>query len=489
MKRITASDFFKFFHCPHWVYFDWHATSDEVREFKRDQTDEERRRQEDGVLHEKEVVEEMFADEAMVEMEERPKDLEEAFQKTLKAMKEGADFIYQGTLLSDGWSGRPDILEKRMGKSGLGDWHYMPVDVKSSHTIKKYQKFQLTFYAVLLEKVQGRMPAEGAIVNIDHQRLPYRIEENIEEFREVLEKLERIRAGERPDPVLRKTCFDVGLWGDACEKIAKETDDISQLYKVNYKQLDAMRGVGIRTVTDAAEMDPEDVEVRSDGKLSLRMLERAKKQAQSLKYGTVFIREPVELPKGGLEIHFDIESSPARDMDYLYGFLIRGEAGDEYKAFVARTEDGEGEMWREFLAWIETLPEDIAVYHYAMYEHVRLGVLAERYGGSDALDRFRERMIDLSKITSDYIVFPLYFYGLKQAAPFLGFKWSGEVKSGGASVNHFESFLETGDAKLMDALLVYNEDDVRATAVLKDWLAKYATEETSYKKPYPWEKL
>ena len=485
VKRLTASDFYKFFHCPHWAYFDWHATPEQAK-MKRELSEEEKQRQEDGVLHEKEVVEDMFDGEAVVEMEETPADLQGAFRKTLAAMEEGADFIYQGTLLDGDWIGRPDILEKRVGKSDLGSWHYMPVDVKSSQDVKKYQKFQLTFYAFLLEKIQGRMPAEGAIVNIDHKRLPYAIEENNLEFREVLEKLEAIRRGEMPDPVLRKSCFDVGVWGKACEQLAQETDDISQLYKVTVRQLDAMRNAGVRTVRDAAEMNTEAIEVASDGKLTLRLLDRAKLQAKSLKEKTVFIREAVELPDNALEIHFDIESSPGRDMDYLYGFLIR--PADEYKAFVARSEDGEREMWKEFLAWIETLPENIAVYHYATYEKARLSLLSERYGGSEALDRFRESMIDLSRITSDTIVLPLYFYGLKQIAPFLGFEWSGEVKSGGQSVNHFEKYLESKNETLMDQLLVYNEDDVRATAVLKDWLVKYAKEITSYDTPYPWAK-
>lgn len=487
MNRISASDFFKFFHCPHWAYFDWHATPEQRTEYRRNLTEEERQRQDDGVLHEKDVVADLFAGENLVDLDGEPRDLEAAFRETLDAMKAGADFIYQGTLLHGDWVGRPDILEKRMGKSDLGDWHYMSVDVKSSHTIKKYQKFQLTFYAFLLEKIQGRLPSEGAIVNIDHHRLPYAIAEDIPEFNEVLGKLEEIRRGRMPDSVLRKTCFDVGLWGELCKRIAVEQDDISQLYKVNVKQLDVMRACGIRTVTDAAGMDPEAVEIKSDGALSLRLLQRAKMQALSLKHGTVFIRNPVALPTAGLEIHFDIESSPGRDMDYLYGFLIRG-GQDTYKSFTARSDDGEEGMWREFMAWIETLPDDLVVYHYAAYEKSRLTVLAERYGGSEALDRFREKMIDLSQIVSDDIVFPLYFYGLKQVAPFLGFAWSGDVKGGAASINHFENYLKSKDEKLMRELLVYNEDDVRATAMLKDWLVTYAVDVKEYQKPYPWAK-
>jgi predicted RecB family nuclease len=118
----------------------------------------------------------------------------------------------------------------------------------------------------------------------------------------------------------------------------------------------------------------------------------------------------------------------------------------------------------------------------------RLAVLEERYGGSPHLDRFRERMVDLKDLTSSSIVFPLLFYGLKYIAPFLGFSWTGSVKGGGQSVDVFERYLESKDHALLDSIVHYNEEDVRATAFLKDWLAKYATGLTSYEQPYPWVK-
>ncbi|MCI0479321.1 ribonuclease H-like domain-containing protein, partial [Candidatus Uhrbacteria bacterium] len=70
----------------------------------------------------------------------------------------------------------------------------------------------------------------------------------------------------------------------------------------------------------------------------------------------------------------------------------------------------------------------------------------------------------------------------------LGFSWRGDVKGGGQSVDVFERYLETGDRSLLEDIILYNEDDVRATAHLTDWLRTYATERTSYEGPYPWER-
>jgi uncharacterized protein len=344
---------------------------------------------------------------------------------------------------------------------------------------------QLTFYAVLLEKIQKRFPSEPAIINIDHERLSFSASDFLKEFEGVVVELERIRVGERPLPVLRKSCYDTGPWGAACEHFAKMNDDIALLYNVDARKLRLLRGVGIRTVDDAAEMDPVALDGTAPG-LRLHGLQVAKFQARALRDKEVIVREPVDLPTNGLEIHFDIESDPPNDRDYLYGFLLREPTGDRYVPFVAKALDEEEGMWREFLKWLCTLPELYTVYHFAIYERTRLNVLEKRYGGSPELDKFREHMIDLKEVVNSSIVFPLYFYGLKYVAPFLGFSWKGDVKGGGQSIDYFENYLATGKRELLDAIVKYNEEDVRATAFLKDWLVGYAKQQTSYEQPYPW---
>jgi uncharacterized protein len=482
---LTASDFYKLFQCPHWPYFDRFATEEERKTLRREVTEGEKNMWEAGLFHEKEVVSRLYG----ADLVEIPTtgDAEADCAATLDRMKAGVPFIYQGTLTDGDWTGRPDILERRDGESALGAWHYVPVDVKSSHHLEKYQKLQLTFYAVLLERIQRRFPAEPAILNADGERLPFPAGEMTKEFEETVADLERIRAGEKPDPVLRKTCFDTGPWGKACERLAVSTDDIAQLYNVNISKLRALRGLGIRTVADAAGMDPVTLAGTARG-LTLHGLDVMKLQARSLKDRTVFIREPVALPAPPLEIHFDIESDPPNDTDYLYGILTRSDGRDTYVPFVTESLEGEREMWTRFLTWIGTLPAEYVVYHYASYEMSRLAVLEARYGGSAFLDLFRERMVDLKEIVASSVVFPLYFYGLKYVAPFLGFAWKGDVKGGAQSVDVFERYLETKDRALLDSIIRYNEDDVRATAYLKDWLVKYAIAPTTYEKPFPWGK-
>lgn len=481
---LTASDYYRFLNCPHWPYYERFATEDE-KTYRREATDAEIKRQEDGVLHEKEVIGKLFEDQVVIEAE-MSRDPEKDMEATLELMRQGAPLIYQGTITHEDWTGRPDLLKKVEGESQLGAWHYVPVDIKSAHNVQKYHRLQLMFYAVILEQLQGRFPARGYMINIDSMEHEVLLGDCVAEFHIYTEEIEKIRAGEKPDPVLRKSCFDVGYWGKLCEYYAKSTDDIAQLFNVDIRKLRGLRELGIRTVEDAANMDPIELDGKMPG-LREHGLTVAKLQAQSLLNESVIVREIVGLGAPETEIHFDIESDPPNDTDYLLGVLIRTREKTEYKAFVAKTLEEEEKMWREFLAWVDTLREPYQVIHYASYEHVRLNVLETRYGGSEALERFRGSMIDLKQVLTHSIVIPEYFYGLKYAAPFFGFSWRGDVKSGGQSVDVFEHYLKSKDEELLNEIILYNEDDVRATAILADWMRAYARELKTYKKPYPWE--
>ncbi len=484
VEMITATDIYRHFQCPHWAYYERFASLQE-QALRRPLSDGEKMRMENGLEHEADVVRTVFGVE-FVQVDGAKQSMDQAFEQTMDLMKQGVQTIYQGVLKHGNWIGKPDILEKVPGESVFGNWSYTPVDVKSSHALEKYQKMQLVFYASLLERIQGRFPAQPAILNIDRERIPFAADEVMEEFLRLMKELEDIAQGIKPEPVLRKSCFDTGPWGKVCQQYAESLNDIALLYNVDITKLRLLRGLGLRTVDDIAEMDPQAFDGVAKG-LRLHGLETMKRQAQALQSGLVIIREPVHLPDPPLEIHFDIESDPPNDFDYLYGFLVRENGKDRYLPFVAESKDKEGEMWDAFLAWLETLPEAYVVYHYSVYEMTRLAVLEKRYGGNSALERFRASMVDLKEWTSDSCTFPLYFYGLKYIAKFLGFHWRGDVQGGGQSVDVFEEFTRTGKRELLDSIITYNEDDVCATAHLKDWLVTYAGEINSYPVPYPWD--
>ena len=83
-------------------------------------------------------------------------------------------------------------------------------------------------------------------------------------------------------------------------------------------------------------------------------------------------------------------------------------------------------------------------------------------------------MVDLNEVVKDCIVFPLYFYGIKDIGKYIGFERDGKITGGGESVAFYEEWLSKGNRKRLNDILIYNEEDVVATRYLKDWLAQAA---------------
>src|SRR5213078_3895598 len=88
-----------------------------------------------------------------------------AAEKTLAAMSAGAELIYQCTLLTEGWVGRPDFLQKVSGGGGRWGQHYEPIDAKLSREAKASAVLQLCAYADQLQQMQGVFPRHFQIAS------------------------------------------------------------------------------------------------------------------------------------------------------------------------------------------------------------------------------------------------------------------------------------------------------------------------------------
>lgn len=467
---ITPSQFFKYAVSPHWIWYDAFgdpSKKGEVPEFTQKLIDE-------GVLHEERYVKDL-------EFETVPEELSEAEKvaETLRLMKEGVGLIYQGMIEADIgtaiYRGQPDFLERRSGKSDLGDYHYVPIEIKNSTKCEKTEyKLQLTFYSFILEKVQGVFPGEGGFINKKQERLVYVFRE-----KDKVNTLDRadtifqIIGGQEP-PLKITSTSKASPWFDELLKEAQKRNDIALIYKLQGRALENLREIDIKTVNDVVEMDVDSLP--KIGYASPTTLERAKGQAKALLQDQVITLSKPAIPHAKVKIYFDIEGDPFLKVEYLFGFWIDdGEQPSYFKYFLAGQPEDEEKMWNEFLDWVNTLPyEDYKVYHYADYERQKLIKLSGDYGGSDKLNAFMGHLVDLAKIVQESVILPLYFYSIKDIAksPFLGYKWRHEKASGAQSIFWYEKWLETGDRSVLQDIVNYNEDDVVATEFLYKWLLK-----------------
>ena len=332
MKRLTEKTFFYYLKCPNWV------RRDVVHGKNLDQL--EARLIDDGLLPE--VMKKLLlvrGEYVTVEDE----DVDDAFRRTLDFMRQGARAIYGGVLVDGHWVGRPDVLERVEGKSDLGGYYYVAVDIKrvsDPRGISDGHRMQGAFYADLLLRVQGVKPTSGYVMTPNGVVMRYDLESFAADYHLTLNDIEHILDGDLPLHVLTSGCKSSPYFS-VCVDETESCDDLSLLNRVQVEEIEELNRAGVKTVMelatgDVAALSRKLIEMTDDRLLFLH------RQARALKERVHDVVEPVELPSSNVELYFDIESDPVRDLDYLFGVLKvertkDGSVTDTFHAFLAES--------------------------------------------------------------------------------------------------------------------------------------------------------
>jgi len=262
-------------------------------------------------------------------------------------------------------------------------------------------------------------------------------------------------------------------WFSECKKLSADADDLSRLNRVWRNEVTSLNQAGIMTVGQLAQSHPDLLGGRVTG-IPPERLRLLVEQAKALMENRAIIMGRVDLPDTDDALVVDIESDPLRDLHYLFGVLDVHKGQKEFHAFLAKHENEEKSAWESFVNFMQNNP-GTPIYHYGWYEQEVFKVMTERYGAPEGfLDDMAERSIDLLIRLREAIIFPLSFYSLKDIAQYLGFRWRHDDASGLNSVLWYEEFLRTGDNDVLQDIVFYNEDDVRATWYLREWAKKNA---------------
>ncbi|NJK67165.1 MAG: TM0106 family RecB-like putative nuclease [Microcoleus sp. SU_5_3] len=190
--------------------------------------------------------------------------------------------------------------------------------------------------------------------------------------------------------------------------------------------------------------------------------------------------QSVFLPIAPIELYFDIEAEPDLNLDYLHGVLVvdRYNNTEKYYDFLAESAAEEGAAWEDFLELMWTYP--IApIFHFCDYEIKTFKRLAKLYNTPAHLWKpVLKRFIDIHKYVTQKAIMPVESYALKPIARWLGFEWRDAKANGAQCVCWYDDWLKTGDRSILEAIVRYNEDDCRATYVVKDWLTNFLLDRT-----------
>lgn len=493
---ITASKLYDYMQCPHRIWRDAYGPQDEkineTNPFVKLLWDK-------GVLYEKKVISGMTE---LLDISEGS--VEQRFRETIKAMKEGNPLIYQGVLISDDLVGIPDLLRKNE------DGTYMPIDIKSgmglegaseedpdSGAFKKHYAVQLALYVDILRRLGFENRKEGLIFDIDGNEVIYNLEEAIgvrnkisfwELYEKVREEAKILLNNEvQNSPALGSIC-KLCPWYNSCSKWAKDKDDLTTLYDLGRSKRDVLEeDLGIQKVQDILSLDLNEIlEKKKKDKeflkgLGEKRLEKIIQRAKIIKeIKKPIVYNPIKFPIVKYELFFDIEDDPTQAFVYLHGVYERGPEGERFIDFTSReiSEEAEKKAWADFWEYIGKLPkDDFAVYYYSHHEKTTYKRMQKKYPdviSENKLENFFENpnVIDLFSVVRKNTDWPLGSYSIKAIANYLGFNWRDKTPSGALSIEWFNKYIETKDEAMLNRILLYNEDDCKATMVLKDNLEK-----------------
>ena len=494
MTLISASTLYDHYKCPHRVWRDKYGPQDEKSQETNPFVE---LLWEKGAQHEDKVIQKIgsFVDISQGTLNER-------FQKTLKAMTAGMDLIYQGVVMDEEMLGIPDLLRKS------DDGTYLPIDIKSGMGYegadedegeegkpKKHYALQLCLYADLLIRLGFAREKQGSIIDIHGNEVIYPLSASMgirtpqtywNFYEETKKEVTRLLANQATNkPAMSKSLCGMCPWYMSCKKWCDDHDDLTNLFYLGRSSRDRINEeLGIETIADFAEIDVSQILERKKKEkgflsgLGDKSLPKYKRRAEILaKTRKPVLYKPLTLPNVAYEIFFDIEGDPTQDFVYMHGIYERSPGGERYIDFTATeiSPEAEKEIWSRFWSYIETLPErQFAIYYYAPYEKTIYRKLQKRYPqviSVEKLEAFFENpnVIDLyNQVIQRHTDWPLGSYSLKEIAVYLGFKWRDETPSGALSIQWFNEYLKTNDPKILQRIREYNEDDCKATMVVKD---------------------
>lgn len=308
-----------------------------------------------------------------------------------------------------------------------------------------------------------------------------------------------LRRGEDPSllPVVRpirvREC-EWCAWWESCRGQMDDDDLSLRISKtpLDVRELQTLMSLGIGTVQELAEADvdallPEYLPLTSHRDRSASRLKQAARRARMLADGVALERlseDPIGIPRAEVEVDLDIETAEG-DITYLWGALVTHRSTGEvyfrhFSSFETMGAQAEVELAAAFSRWLLDMVAahpGLRVYHYSDYETVHMRRLADRSNHPDLLAAHalvREHFVDLFRYVRDSMV-AVDGLGLKVVATKgAGFSWRDQDPSGLASQSWYETAVHSADDQTRSAartrVLQYNEDDVRATLAVRDWL-------------------
>jgi predicted RecB family nuclease len=418
-----------------------------------------------------------------------------------------------------------------------GPLHYEVVDAKLARSAKARAVLQTTLYSALLAEAQGAEPrlmhlalgnGDFAVFKV-HEFAAY--ERQTRHLLQELVRTAQVGNATTPPPHLYPEPVEhcaICRWADTCSSKRRTDDDLSLVAGMAARQRRGVKDTGVVTRRGFAGLDP----LPDIGKLGRAALQQAQLQARlqvrsqdegAIQYELLAPELDPEgelVPNRGLlalpepatgDLFFDIEGARYWSEDgkefglqYLFGIVDSAEPGPDgaptYHQIWAFDRPGEKAAFEELVDFIterRRANPGLHVYHYNHYEPTSIDHLtALHQTQEEAIGRLMGRFatkedelddlfrggvfVDLYRVVRQSMRAGVESYSIKRLESLVGYERQIDLRDATENLIAFEASLDEGKGEAdFDRQLVvagYNEDDCRATLVLRAWLEERRAE-------------
>ncbi|MBD35760.1 MAG: hypothetical protein CL512_03215 [Actinobacteria bacterium] len=445
------------------------------------------------------------------------KDENESFQDWVKRignpLADDYDVIFQMPLIHDGLQGVADFIVRRKLESE-GTYLYEPVDAKlARNRAAPGHVMQLLFYSEAIESITGQTPEYGylylgsgsiekiRLVEVDAywRRLRVQLSEALEES---------INLETVPD---KCSYCSFCSFHEHCTQEWRSKDSLIYVSGAQKSYREVLEASGVRTLVSLANLDEESmVNIELDPRRIKKLSSQAKLQLEARRSPStkppfrLFEEEEMgewnlaTLPKPDEgDVFLDFEGHPFwrtdRGLLFLFGYIVQNDFEKwEFQEIWAHSPEEEIEMVRKLISYLHDRYQqfpDMHVYHYNHTERSALLGFTE----GDSLANLVEELetvsgslgmeglllkelveakvfFDLLPVVRHSIQAGVESYTLKQIERLTDYERSGAIEKGAGAVLEYENYLKNANPNHLQLIAEYNEDDVRSTKAVRDWL-------------------
>ncbi len=475
-----------------------------------------------GIEHERAVLARYRDEELSVfEVPDRDREHNESFQDWVdrvgNVLAEGHDVVFQMPFVHEGIRGIADFL-RRVDDPETGTFTYEPIDAKLARKeAKPGHVLQLCFYAEAIEATTGVRPEHLHIELGSGRRETIRVADVLAYWRRLRGQLAQLLADDAPTDTRAKPCDHCEFcdFEMVCDAAWRAADSLVHVAGVRNADRLTLQQNKVTTIAALAQLDREVADLDPARQATFVRQARLQVQARNApdaKPPFELLDTPSPLDHDALDVDLDapdpigFAALPAPDdgdvfldfeghpfwhadaeLFFLFGLIEKSPAGEwDFTGFWAHDKAEEAVAVQALIDHLAERREqfpDMHVYHYNHTERSALERLVTEHGVAElALEQLIStgQFVDLLPIVKGAMQVGVEGYGLKHIERLTDYERGHEIDKGAGAVVEYERWMKKQssadryqvdiEAVELDRIAAYNEDDVRATRALRDWL-------------------